>query len=67
MVAQSSLSHQEERSQRELFWYREELFKCVTGRWHEVSLFFLDKSIPAIQLSRRVEHDRENSLSGLSE
>ncbi|KAF8163323.1 TRAPP II complex [Crassisporium funariophilum] len=35
VVAQTSLSQQEQRAQRELFWYREELFKCVRGRWHE--------------------------------
>ena len=39
VVAHSDLSHQEQRAQRELFWYREELFKCVKGRWHEVSFF----------------------------
>ncbi|PPQ83346.1 hypothetical protein CVT25_003985 [Psilocybe cyanescens] len=35
VLAQSSLSEAEQRAQRELFWYREELFKCVQGRWHE--------------------------------
>lgn len=38
VVAQSSLSQREEQAQRELFWYREELFKCVRGRWREVKL-----------------------------
>jgi len=37
VVVTSSLSETEERVQRELFWYREELFKCVSARWHEVS------------------------------
>jgi hypothetical protein len=35
VVAHSSLSQHEESSQRELFWYREELFKRVRGRWRE--------------------------------
>jgi len=43
VVAQSSLSHREEKAQRELFWYREELFKCVNGRWREVRMFSLTK------------------------
>jgi hypothetical protein len=38
VVASSRLSMVEERAQRELFWYREELFKCVSARWHEVCL-----------------------------
>jgi len=37
VVAHSSLSHQEQRAQRELFWYREELFKCIRGVWHETA------------------------------
>ena len=41
VLAHSSLSQHEERSQRELFWYREELFKCVRGRWREVRIFKL--------------------------
>ena len=36
VVAQSSLSQREEQAQRELFWYREELFKFIRGRWREV-------------------------------
>ncbi|KAF9482780.1 hypothetical protein BDN70DRAFT_874562 [Pholiota conissans] len=35
VVAQSSLSQREQQLQRELFWYREELFKSISGRWHE--------------------------------
>ena len=37
VVTKSKLSTHEEKTQRELFWYREELFKCVHGRWREVS------------------------------
>ncbi|TBU35870.1 TRAPP II complex [Dichomitus squalens] len=35
VVSASKLSPEEERSQRELFWYREELFKAVHGKWRE--------------------------------
>ncbi|KZT67733.1 hypothetical protein DAEQUDRAFT_792472 [Daedalea quercina L-15889] len=35
VVVKSNLSLAEERAQRELFWYREELFKAVRGRWRE--------------------------------
>ncbi|KAH7889670.1 TRAPP II complex [Phlebopus sp. FC_14] len=36
VVAKSHLSATEEKAQRELFWYREELLKIVRGRWKEV-------------------------------
>jgi hypothetical protein len=39
VVQKSKLSSSEAKAQRELFWYREELFKCVRGRWREVSSF----------------------------
>ncbi|OBZ75570.1 hypothetical protein A0H81_04217 [Grifola frondosa] len=35
VVNKSKLSTAEEKAQRELFWYREELFKAVHGRWRE--------------------------------
>ncbi|KAH9926207.1 TRAPP II complex [Fomitopsis serialis] len=35
VVVKSNLSSAEEKAQRELFWYREELFKTVQGRWRE--------------------------------
>ncbi|KAH9856984.1 TRAPP II complex [Lenzites betulinus] len=35
VVTSSNLTAAEERAQRELFWYREELFKVVHGRWRE--------------------------------
>ena len=37
VVDKRKLSLEEEKLQRELFWYREELFKCVHGHWREVS------------------------------
>ncbi|KAF9246496.1 TRAPP II complex [Melanogaster broomeanus] len=37
VVAKSSLSIEEEKAQRELFWYREELLKVVHGRWKEAN------------------------------
>ncbi|KAJ7155939.1 TRAPP II complex [Mycena crocata] len=35
IVTKSKLSKTQERAQRELFWYREELFKTLRGRWRE--------------------------------
>ncbi|KAJ6502507.1 TRAPP II complex [Mycena sanguinolenta] len=35
VVTKSKLSTAQEKAQRELFWYREELFKRLRGRWHE--------------------------------
>ncbi|TDL27497.1 hypothetical protein BD410DRAFT_762504 [Rickenella mellea] len=37
VVGKANLSAEEESIQRELFWYREELFKRVKGRWREAS------------------------------
>ena len=36
VVEKTKLSLEEDRLQRELFWYREELFKSVHGHWREV-------------------------------
>ena len=36
VVTKSDLTDAEQRLQRELFWYREELFKSVQGHWQEV-------------------------------
>jgi hypothetical protein len=36
VVEKTKLSLEEDRLQRELFWYREELFKIVHGHWREV-------------------------------
>ena len=38
VVEKTKLSLEEDRLQRELFWYREELFKSVHGNWREVRL-----------------------------
>ncbi|KAI0054107.1 hypothetical protein FA95DRAFT_1591856 [Auriscalpium vulgare] len=35
VVDKASLTSAEQKAQRELFWYREELFKSVRGRWRE--------------------------------
>jgi len=37
VVDKTKLSLEEDKLQRELFWYREELFKCVHGHWREAS------------------------------
>jgi len=38
VVEKTKLPLEEDKLQRELFWYREELFKCVHGHWREVGL-----------------------------
>jgi len=63
VVATSSLSKTEEKAQRELFWYREELFKCVRAQWREVSTDLSILSIHASHVIRLAEHDRESCLS----
>lgn len=35
VVNKEKLAAEQQRLQRELFWYREELFKCICGRWKE--------------------------------
>ncbi|KAF8559602.1 hypothetical protein OG21DRAFT_1402685 [Imleria badia] len=37
VVSKSSLSDAEEKAQRELFWYREELLDIIRGRWKEAN------------------------------
>jgi hypothetical protein len=40
VVAKSDLTAAEQKVQQELFWYREELFKCIRGQWQEVSSIY---------------------------
>ena len=37
VLTKSNLSEPDQQLQRELFWYREELFNIVRGRWCEVN------------------------------
>ena len=53
IVAKSNLSDEEEKTQRELFWYREELFKCVRGHWKEANTV-----ITGYQMSYLLHPDR---------
>lgn len=39
IVAKETPAGVDQMVQRELFWYREELFRCITARWKEVSLY----------------------------
>ena len=41
VVDKTKLSAEEYKLQRELFWYREELFKSIRGHWREVCRAFL--------------------------
>lgn len=42
VVTKSNLSLVQEKNQRDLFWYREELFKIIRGRWLEASISSLN-------------------------
>lgn len=63
VVATSSLSEIEEKVQRELFWYREELFKCVSAHWHEVSIGLDLLSIRASHVPYETGGTRSGELS----
>jgi len=63
VVEKTKLSSEEDKLQRELFWYREELFKGVRGHWREVRLISLDdlQSVGAdMPGESRVEHGLVN-------
>ncbi|KDQ07911.1 hypothetical protein BOTBODRAFT_139417 [Botryobasidium botryosum FD-172 SS1] len=72
VVSKSHLSSAEESIQRELFWYREELFKCVRGRWKEpgstrtgeLSLRTQRFSMPMLKSLRVPRFKAEFSLEG---
>jgi hypothetical protein len=64
----TKLSIEGQKLQRELFWYREELFKSVRGHWREVGLH---RSAISILLALRLTDrwtgpGRENYHSGSS-
>ena len=40
VVSKAKLTLKEEKHQKELFWYREELFKRVKGTWREVRFYY---------------------------
>lgn len=57
VVTKSSLTSAEEHAQRELFWYREELFRTVHGEWKEVCrLSRFNMGSLTISVYRAVEH-----------
>lgn len=70
VVTKSKLSKEEEKLQRELFWYREEVFKIVKGRWREaggtrygeISLRKQRFSLPMLELIRTESASVELSL-----
>jgi hypothetical protein len=67
VVGKTKLSSEEDRLQRELFWYREELFKSVRGHWREVRLTSLDNLQSSDNLGEsRVGLGRVNYHSGNS-
>jgi hypothetical protein len=67
VVGKTKLSPEEDKLQRELFWYREELFKSLCGYWQEVRLSSLLQSFGADnQGSSRVGLGRVNYHLGNS-
>lgn len=55
VVDKTKLSDTEQKIQRELFWYREELFKCLRCQWREVWRVSLRMSLLANSCSYRLE------------
>lgn len=69
VVDKTKLSSEEDKLQRELFWYREELLKCVNGHWREVRLCRLrvsSSSTLIVQGNRWMGVDPVNYHSGNS-
>jgi hypothetical protein len=62
VVTKSSLTSAEEKSQRELFWYREELFKFIRGHWCEVGSTFYC-AIPILIHNSQAGGTRSGDLS----
>lgn len=59
VVSKSKLSESDLRIQRELFWYREELFNCIDARWREVQYTTSHSTLYLVCincLSSRAEH-----------
>lgn len=70
VVAKSDLTAAEQKVQQELFWYREELFKCIRGQWQEASLFlFLTQDLRGLtrETGRRAAFGQGSSLFAINE
>lgn len=66
VVTKSNLSSAEEKNQRELFWYREELLKLIRGHWQEVTEHFVRHSWSLNHFLRREVQGPENYPFGNS-
>jgi Transport protein Trs120 or TRAPPC9, TRAPP II complex subunit len=67
VVDKANLSKEGQKLQRELFWYREELFKSIRGHWREVGLHRLTISTvfgAETSLDRRTGLGQVNYHSG---
>jgi trafficking protein particle complex subunit 9 len=62
VLTKSNLTSEEERTQRVLFWYREELFKSIRGQWREVSLLYYF-CVPCTHSAYQVGGTRSGDLS----
>jgi hypothetical protein len=56
VVAKDKLSEAELQLQKELFWYREALFKSLRGHWKEVRNYLLEARREINCVSRLEEH-----------
>jgi len=62
VVGKSKLSIEEEHTQRELFWYREELLKIISARWKEVIRSSLNL-LSLLTMIVKTNGDRHGNLS----
>lgn len=63
VVSKSSLSDAEDKAQRELFWYREELLGIIRGRWKEVNLVNCSPAHDRLLTSSQANGSRSGDLS----
>jgi Transport protein Trs120 or TRAPPC9, TRAPP II complex subunit len=59
VVDKTKLSKEGQKIQRELFWYREELFKSIRGHWREVGL---DRLAISGSFGAEISRDRRTGL-----
>lgn len=63
VVSKSSLSDAEDKAQRELFWYREELLDIIRGRWKEVNFVHCSPAAQPVTDFPQVNGSRDGDLS----
>lgn len=63
VVSKSSLSDAEDKAQRELFWYREELLDIIHGHWKEVNLVKCSTTLRPVTDFPQANGSRSGDLS----